>query len=76
MVLECVPEELATTITKTLNIPTIGIGSGNTCNGQIQVFHDIMGLSQNSPPKHAKQYSKLYDTMLDVCKQYKQDLEK
>jgi len=76
VVLECVPEDLATTITNTLNIPTIGIGSGNTCDGQIQVFHDIMGLSQKSPPKHAKQYSKFYDGMLDVCKQYKQDVEK
>ena len=76
VVLECVPEELATKITNSVNIPTIGIGSGNTCDGQIQVFHDIMGLSNKTPPKHAKQYSKLYDTMLDVCKQYKQDVEK
>ena len=75
IVLECIPEELATQITKTLVIPTIGIGSGNTCDGQIQVFHDIMGLSKNDPPKHAKEYGKLYDIMLNIIKQYKHDVE-
>ena len=53
VVLECVPESLATTITKALSIPTIGIGSGKTCDGQIQVFHDIIGLTKNTPTKHA-----------------------
>ena len=75
IVLECIPETLATTITKELSIPTIGIGSGNTCDGQIQVFHDIVGLSKNSPPKHAKQYSRLYDTILDVVKKYQTDIK-
>jgi len=74
IVLECIPETLATTITKELSIPTIGIGSGNTCDGQIQVFHDIVGLSKNSPPKHAKQYTRLYDTILDVVKKYQNDI--
>ena len=74
IVLECIPETLATTITKEISIPTIGIGSGNTCDGQIQVFHDIVGLSKNSPPKHAKQYSRLYDTILDVVKKYQNDI--
>ena len=75
IVLECIPETLATTITKELSIPTIGIGSGNTCDGQIQVFHDVIGLSKNSPPKHAKQYSRLYDTILDVVKKYQTDIK-
>ena len=74
IVLECIPETLATTITKELSIPTIGIGSGNTCDGQIQVFHDIVGLSKNSPPKHAKQYTRLYDIILDVVKKYQNDI--
>ena len=76
VVLECIPETLATDITKSLTIPTIGIGSGNTCDGQIQVFHDIMGLTNNTPPKHAKAYGKLYNAMLDIVKQYQQDVKK
>ena len=76
IVLECIPEILATEITNILSIPTIGIGSGDTCDGQIQVFHDVMGLSKEKAPKHAKQYHQLYNTMLDVVKQYKQDVEK
>ena len=75
VVLECVPEELATHITQKLQIPTIGIGSGNTCDGQIQVFHDIMGLMKNHPPKHAKQYDTLYINMLNIVKRYKDDIE-
>ena len=76
IVLECMPEDLATQITQSLSIPTIGIGSGNTCDGQIQVFHDILGLTKNEPPKHAKQYDDVYQTMLNIIKQYKQDVEK
>ena len=76
IVLECIPETLATDITKTLTIPTIGIGSGNTCDGQIQVFHDIMGLTKNKPPKHAKEYGKLYNMMLNIVKQYQKDVKK
>ena len=75
VVLECIPENLANEITQNLDIPTIGIGSGNHCNGQIQVYHDIMGLSKFSPPKHAKQYENLYQTMLNAVKQYKTDIE-
>ena len=75
IVLECVPEQLATQITKQLNIPTIGIGSGNTCDGQIQVFHDIMGLMKNDSPKHAKQYDTLNKNMLNIVKRYKDDVE-
>ncbi len=76
LVLECIPEDLATQITKSLSIPTIGIGSGNTCDGQIQVLHDILGLTKKDPPKHAKEYDKIYNIMLDIIKQYKQDVEK
>lgn len=76
VVLECIPEQLATKITNQLSIPTIGIGSGNTCDGQIQVFHDIVGLTQNKPPKHAMQYTSLYNIILDVVKKYKTDITK
>tara|TARA_Y100000590_G_scaffold178746_1_gene203926 strand:+ start:3749 stop:4519 length:771 start_codon:yes stop_codon:yes gene_type:complete len=76
VVLECIPEGLAKEITSSLTIPTIGIGSGNNCDGQIQVFHDIVGLSKKPPPKHAKQYDNLYSNILNVVKQYKADVEK
>lgn len=76
VVLECIPSSLAENITKKLTIPTIGIGSGNSCDGQIQVFHDIMGLAKGSPPKHAKQYASLYQNMLDIVCKYKTDIEK
>ena len=75
VVLECVPDELAKEITSSLKIPTIGIGSGNSCDGQIQVYHDILGLSKKSPPKHARKYHSLYSTILDVIQQYKKDVE-
>ena len=76
IVLECIPEALASSITQKVSIPTIGIGSGDTCDGQIQVFHDVVGLTKNSPPKHAKQYSNLYDTILDIVKKYQNDINK
>ena len=76
VVLECVPETLATEITKQLSIPTIGIGSGKTCDGQIQVFHDILGLQKNPPPKHAMIDGNLYNDVLLKIKNYKTAVKK
>jgi len=59
VVLECIPKELAALITNKLSIPTIGIGSGTDCDGQVQVFHDILGMIDGFNPKHAKKYSSL-----------------
>ncbi len=59
IVLECVTIEGAQEITNAINIPTIGIGAGIHCDGQIQVVHDILGLIDNFTPKHAKQYINL-----------------
>ena len=59
IVLEGVPPALAKKITKNLNIPTIGIGAGPFCDGQIQVFHDLVGLFNAFIPKHSKQYTNL-----------------
>lgn len=56
LVLECVPSALGKRITEELEIPTIGIGSGNNCSGQVQVWHDILGLSGDFLPRHAKRY--------------------
>ena len=58
VVLECVPAELAERISSLLTIPTIGIGAGVGCDGQVQVFHDILGLG-TFVPKHAKRYAEL-----------------
>jgi 3-methyl-2-oxobutanoate hydroxymethyltransferase len=56
VVLELVPAPLARAITQRLSIPTIGIGAGPHCDGQVQVFHDILGLCSDFVPKHARQY--------------------
>lgn len=59
LVLEGVPTQLAKLITERLTIPTIGIGAGPYCDGQVQVIHDMLGLFPDFVPKHAKQYAKL-----------------
>lgn len=69
VVLECVPEELAKEITQMLAIPTIGIGAGRYCAGQVQVFHDILGLSSYTP-KHAKKYVNLAEIIGENVSQY------
>ena len=76
VVLECMPENLAEEITKELSIPTVGIGSGKKCDGQIQVFHDVLGLSNSKPPKHALQYKNLNKEITEALKQYKDTVEK
>lgn len=75
VVLECIPEILAKEITQQLTIPTIGIGSGNNCDGQIQVFHDIIGLSREKAPKHAQTYDNIYSKIQNIVTQYKSDVE-
>ena len=70
VVLECVPEQLAEHITNALSIPTIGIGSGPFCDGQIQVYHDVLGLTKNFHPKHAKKYLDLYKNIRGALKKY------
>ena len=76
VVLECIPENLAEEITQELSIPTVGIGSGKKCDGQIQVFHDVLGLSNSKPPKHALQYKNLNKEITEALKQYKDTVEK
>ena len=59
IVLECVPAPLSRLITQKVTIPTIGIGAGPDCDGQVQVISDLLGLYSDFAPKHAKQYAKL-----------------
>jgi len=70
IVLEAIPAQLATLITRKVNIPTIGIGAGTGCDGQVQVISDILGLFTDFVPKHAKQYAKLSDIMSNAITQY------
>jgi len=76
IVLECVPSELAEIITSNLSIPTIGIGAGAACDGQILVLNDILGLFDRFLPKFAKKYADLGAMAKEAISQYKQDVER
>jgi 3-methyl-2-oxobutanoate hydroxymethyltransferase len=75
MVLELVPEQLAAAITKRLRIPTIGIGAGAGCSGQVQVITDLLGLDAWHP-KHARPYADLRGTILAAVGAYAEDVRK
>ena len=74
VVLELVPEQLAAAITQRLRIPTIGIGAGAGCSGQIQVINDTLGYGDWTP-KHARKYADLRGTILGAITQYRADVE-
>ena len=73
LLLENIPTELATKITELVPVPTIGIGAGTHCDGQILVTHDVLGLSDWQPP-FAKKYADLRTTITDAVSQYCQDV--
>jgi 3-methyl-2-oxobutanoate hydroxymethyltransferase len=75
VVMECIPEMLASRITRELSIPTIGIGAGKDCDGQVLVYHDLVGLFERFTPKFVKQYIKLGPMILDALKEYKNEVE-
>jgi 3-methyl-2-oxobutanoate hydroxymethyltransferase len=74
VVLETVPASLAALITRKLSIPTIGIGAGAGCDGQVQVVNDILGSYIDFVPKHAKQYVKLSVIMRDAVSEYQNEV--
>ncbi|MCH8827624.1 MAG: 3-methyl-2-oxobutanoate hydroxymethyltransferase [Chloroflexi bacterium] len=74
LVLEGVPMQLAQMITERLAIPTIGIGAGVHCDGQVQVFHDLLGLFDDFTPKHARKYANLSETIQDAVSRYVGDV--
>lgn len=71
IVLECVPELLARLITEKLTIPTIGIGGGRYCDGQVLVFHDMMGLFEKFTPKFVKQYLNMAPEVVKALEEFK-----
>jgi 3-methyl-2-oxobutanoate hydroxymethyltransferase len=70
VVLELVPAELAAAVTDRLKIPTIGIGAGAGCSGQVQVITDLLGLTYGFIPKHAKQYEHIAERMTEAVSSY------
>lgn len=70
IVLEGIPSDLAAEITKRLSIPTIGIGAGPHCDGQILVLHDVLGLSDGFSPKFAKRYADLWTAAREAVRAY------
>jgi len=74
VVLELVPTPLASLITKRLRVPTIGIGAGPGCDGQVQVFHDLLGLFEEFVPKHTKRYAHVGETIRNALVAYAADV--
>ncbi len=70
IVLEAVPFKLAEQVTKKVSVPTIGIGAGPYCDGQVQIINDMLGSFTDFVPKHAKQYAKLTDIMSNAITEY------
>ena len=75
IVMECIPDLVAEKITNELMIPTIGIGAGKNCDGQVLVYHDLVGLFERFTPKFAKQYVNLGPTVKEALIQYKREVE-
>jgi 3-methyl-2-oxobutanoate hydroxymethyltransferase len=74
IVLECIPQEVAQMITQQLKIPTIGIGAGPHCDGQVLVIHDLLGLFSRYQPKFSKKYADLGPQILQAVKEYKKEV--
>jgi 3-methyl-2-oxobutanoate hydroxymethyltransferase len=75
VVLEGIPSHIAKRVTKELKIPTIGIGAGIDCDGQILVMHDLLGLNRGHVPKFAKKFAKLGDMAVEAFSQYAKDVK-
>ncbi len=75
IVLEAIPRQLAALITERLTVPTIGIGGGLDCDGQVLVLHDLVGLFRRFTPKFVKVYADLYTAQLDAVKRYVADVQ-
>lgn len=76
VVLELIPKDLAGRITEAVSVPTIGIGAGPFCDGQVQVTNDILGLYGEFHPRHAKRYAKLSEIVSSAFKEYIKEVER
>jgi 3-methyl-2-oxobutanoate hydroxymethyltransferase len=76
VVLECVPDKVAEAVTRKLSIPTIGIGAGPSCDGQVLVTNDMLGLFDRFVPKFVKQYARLSEAMRGAFDGFRDDVEK
>jgi 3-methyl-2-oxobutanoate hydroxymethyltransferase len=75
IVLEKIPAKLATEVSKSLSIPTIGIGAGQHCDGQVLVIHDMLGINKGFKPRFLRQYANLFDVMNDAIISYVGDVK-
>jgi len=75
VVLEKIPANLAKEVSESLHIPTIGIGAGRHCDGQVLVIHDMLGINKGFKPRFLRQYAELYDVMNDAIKNYVSDIK-
>lgn len=75
VVLECVPADLAAYVSSILTIPTIGIGAGAGCDGQVLVYHDMMGITRGHTAKFVKKFAEAGDVMVEALKEYKKEVE-
>lgn len=75
LVLECVPPELGEVISNALTIPTIGIGAGSGCDGQVLVFTDLLGMSEKSVPRFVKKYADLNPVISQALSTYRSEVE-
>lgn len=74
IVLECVPDKIAKIITQGLKIPTVGIGAGIYCDGQVLVSHDMLGLFERYHPKFVKNYANISEAIFKAVEEYKKDV--
>jgi 3-methyl-2-oxobutanoate hydroxymethyltransferase len=74
MVLECIPWQVAKEITGRVSIPTIGIGAGPHCDGQVLVLHDMAGLFEDFLPRHIRRYAELGKLLGEACRDYVSDV--
>ncbi|MBY9017289.1 MAG: 3-methyl-2-oxobutanoate hydroxymethyltransferase [Candidatus Lokiarchaeota archaeon] len=74
IVLECIPWQIAELITKEIDIPTIGIGAGPYCDGQILVLHDMLGIFTDFKPKFLKNFGNVRDSITEALEQYKNEV--
>jgi len=75
LVLECVPDSLGAEITREVPIPTIGIGAGAACDGQVLVFHDVMGLTRGHRPKFVRRYADLSTVIEQAARAFTHDVK-